>query len=104
MSRQILAIIALACVSAPQALAHAVLLAAVPAANQSIGGQDIDVKLHFKWRIDSARSRLALSLPDGSIGSLSVRQSWEGVLGSRNGRCWRQTAISREAKLPFGVI
>lgn len=83
MRRQILATLVLVFVSAPQAVAHAVLLAAVPAADQAITGPDIDVKLHFNCRIDSARSRIALSLPDGSIRSLSLHQSEPGVLESR---------------------
>jgi methionine-rich copper-binding protein CopC len=83
MGRQILATFVLVFAIVPQAMAHAVLLTAVPAANQSIAGPDIDVKLHFNCRIDSARSRLALSLPDRRIRNLSLLQPEPGMLEAR---------------------
>lgn len=82
MANRILAAVALVVVSAPLALAHAILLSAVPAANQSVSGPDIDVQLKFNCRIDSARSRLALSLPDRSVRPLSLQQPEPAVLSA----------------------
>ena len=83
MRRQILAILVSALVSASLVQAHAVLLAAVPVAHQSLDGPDIDVRLHFNCPIDSAPSRLTLSLPDGNVSPLRFRHANPGVLTSR---------------------
>src|SRR5215472_12308216 len=45
--------------------AHAILLSAVPGANQTVSGPDVAVKLRFNARIDAKRSRLAVDKPDG---------------------------------------
>jgi methionine-rich copper-binding protein CopC len=55
--------------------AHAVLLEAMPAANGAVAGPDIDVRLRFNSRIDAARSRLTLVLPDQTTQQLSLAQS-----------------------------
>jgi hypothetical protein len=52
--------------------AHAVLLAASPAADQTVHGTGIDVRLRFNCRIDAVRSRLTLVLPDKSSRSLPL--------------------------------
>lgn len=52
--------------------AHAVLLDATPAADSTIPGPDVDVNLHFNLRIDRARSRLTLVLPDGKTIALKI--------------------------------
>ena len=83
MRRQILAAFITAFVIPLQVLAHAVLLAAVPSANEAIDGPDIDVQLHFNCRIDSGRSRLALCLPDRTVRPLTVLEADRGVLRSR---------------------
>ena len=57
------------------AFAHAVLLEATPTANGSISGPDINVKLRFNSRIDSARSRLTLVLPDQTLRPVALQPS-----------------------------
>ena len=52
--------------------AHAVLVDATPASGSTISGPDVDFKLHFNLRIDRARSRLTLVLPDGKAIALTI--------------------------------
>lgn len=52
--------------------AHAVLVDATPASGSTISGPDVDLKLHFNLRIDRARSRLTLVLPDGKATVLNI--------------------------------
>jgi methionine-rich copper-binding protein CopC len=52
--------------------AHAVLVESTPVQNSTIPGPDIDVKLRFNLRVDRARSRLTLTLPDGQTIPLKV--------------------------------
>jgi copper resistance protein C len=54
------------------ALAHAILLESSPAANSTVAGPDIPVKLRFNVRIDTSRSRLILIRPDASTQSLLI--------------------------------
>jgi methionine-rich copper-binding protein CopC len=82
MRKRILATLVVVLVSAPLAFAHAILLSAVPAANQSVSGPDLDVQLKFNCRIDSARSRLTLSSPDRGVRPLALQQSDPAVLHS----------------------
>lgn len=53
-----------------EALAHAILLESSPAANSTVAGPDIPVKLRFNVRIDASRSRLILVRPDAATQSL----------------------------------
>jgi methionine-rich copper-binding protein CopC len=53
--------------------AHAILVEAVPAADSTIAGPDISVKLRFNSRIDGARSRLALVGPDTAVRQLELQ-------------------------------
>ena len=54
---------------------HAVLVDAKPAINGSVPGPDIDVELRFNSRIDAARSRLTLVLPNEKLRPLSLLAS-----------------------------
>jgi methionine-rich copper-binding protein CopC len=45
------------------AAAHAILVAASPAARSTVQGPDVEVRLRFNSRIDGARSHLSLRLP-----------------------------------------
>ena len=54
--------------------AHAILIEAVPAANSKVAGPDIAIKLRFSSRIDPARSRLTLLLPDGGQRKLEIQK------------------------------
>ena len=55
-----------------QASAHAILLEASPAVNATVSGPNVPVSLRFNSRIDGARSRLTLVLPDGSARQLEI--------------------------------
>jgi len=46
--------------------AHAVILQAKPAANDTVPGPDLSIRLRFNSRIDGTRSRITLVLPDKS--------------------------------------
>ncbi|HMD33172.1 MAG TPA: copper resistance CopC family protein [Candidatus Acidoferrales bacterium] len=54
------------------AAGHAVLVESAPAANSSVPGPDVSVRLRFNSRIDAARSRLTLVLADGSTEPLKI--------------------------------
>ncbi len=47
-------------------LAHAVVVTAQPALDQQVPAGPLDVRLEFNSRIDKERSRLQLTLPDGT--------------------------------------
>ena len=83
MRQHILATAAVFLVGVRLALAHPTLLSSIPAAGQSVSGPEIDVQLEFNCPIDCARTRLVLSLPDGSVQPLHLRQSELAVLNSR---------------------
>ena len=55
-----------------RATAHAILLAATPAAQQVTHGPEVVVKLRFNSRIDGKRSRLLLIAADGTHHILSI--------------------------------
>ncbi|HKF23034.1 MAG TPA: copper resistance CopC family protein [Candidatus Angelobacter sp.] len=55
------------------ALAHAILLEESPAPNSVVKGPNVPLKLRFNVRIDAARSRLFLFLPDGSRRDLEIK-------------------------------
>jgi methionine-rich copper-binding protein CopC len=52
--------------------AHAILVKAIPAADSTVNGPDIEVKLSFNVRIDRGRSRLILALPNGKSVMLKI--------------------------------
>ena len=58
--------------SAPQSFAHAIIVEAIPALNDTITGPDLFIALKFNSRIDGARSRLTLVLPDKSTRSVAL--------------------------------
>jgi copper resistance protein C len=62
------------CLAASPAVAHAVLLESSPAPKSSVTGPDVPLRLRFNVRIDVARSRLTLILPDGSSQALEVEK------------------------------
>lgn len=65
-------VIVLAMVLMRQAAAHAILVEEFPAANSVVNGPNVPLKLRFNVRIDALRSRLVLSLPDGSSRELKI--------------------------------
>jgi len=67
------AALAAASVLAPQtALAHAVLLKAVPAANSTVTGPDVAMMFQFNSRVDAARSQISLVDASGKTEALSL--------------------------------
>jgi len=58
--------------SAPFAVAHAILLESSPALHGSTVGPDVPLKLRFNVRIDASRSRLTLIGPDGATQALQI--------------------------------
>ena len=60
---------------AHSSFAHAVLLETKPVANGQVAGPDVDVELRFNSRIDAARSRLTLVLPDQTAVALPILAS-----------------------------
>jgi methionine-rich copper-binding protein CopC len=65
------------------AFGHAVLVEATPAANATVPGPDIMIQLRFNSRIDAARSRIDLVLPDQSLRMAPLeRQSSPATLSS----------------------
>jgi methionine-rich copper-binding protein CopC len=48
------------------ALAHAIIVAATPSANQTVTEPELKVEIRFNSRVDLARSRLSLARPDGA--------------------------------------
>ncbi len=53
--------------------AHAILLEANPAANSTVHGPNLSVRLRFNSRIDGGRSKLTLVRPDGSSNDLKIQ-------------------------------
>src|SRR5215813_5197752 len=51
---------------------HAILKSSSPANGGSVDGPDVSVKLTFNVRVDAARSKLQLLMPDASTIELSV--------------------------------
>jgi len=56
------------------ASAHAILVESLPAANSTVAGPSIPIKLRFNVRIDAKRSRLELVGPDKTSTLLSATQ------------------------------
>jgi copper resistance protein C len=69
-------LILLALLAAPMAAeAHAILLESTPAANGTPSGPNVGFTLRYNTRIDHARSRLTLTLPDRSTKVLPIADS-----------------------------
>lgn len=72
------------CFAAAPAFAHAVLLESSPAPRSSVKGPEVPLKLRFNVRIDVARSRLTLILPDGVSQALEIdKQTSLDLISSR---------------------
>jgi methionine-rich copper-binding protein CopC len=54
--------------------AHAILMEAVPAANQVVKGGSVPIKLRFNSRIDAKRSKLVLISPAGLERPLTIEE------------------------------
>ena len=58
--------------SSPAAFAHARLVSSTPAAGATANGPSVAITLKFDSRVDGARSRLALMMPNGNIKPLKI--------------------------------
>ncbi len=67
----LLAVPALVLGSTP-VMAHAILVESTPAANADIAGPEIAFSFRYNSRIDKARSRLTLTLPDQTQSVLAI--------------------------------
>jgi methionine-rich copper-binding protein CopC len=54
--------------------AHAVLLESTPAANSSVKGPDVNLRLRYNVRVEAGRSRLSLLMPDKTVKALTIGQ------------------------------
>lgn len=59
------------------ALAHAVVVKAQPALDQQVAAGPLDIRLEFNSRIDKKRSRLQLTLPDGTRTDVPIAEGGE---------------------------
>ena len=66
-----LALALIAGVASP-ALAHAVVVSAMPSAEQQVAPGAVDIRLEFNSRIDKLRSRLQLTAPDGAKADVAI--------------------------------
>ena len=63
---------ALSAAAAGPALAHAVILAASPSAEQHVMPGKLAIRIEFNSRIDKERSRLRLTAPDGAKSDIAI--------------------------------
>ena len=56
---------------------HAILKESSPAANSSVAGPDVPIRLKFNTRVDAGRSKLQLLHPDNSSSDLPVEKQSE---------------------------
>ena len=83
MNMQVLTAVALALLSASPCEAHAVLIDAMPAANRTVQGPAVTIRLRFNARVDAARSRVRVVCPDQTVKTVALRpQSNPGILDS----------------------
>jgi copper resistance protein C len=73
MTKRVFAALAVSLLITTSGFAHAVLVEAKPPANGLVAGPNINVELRFNSRIDLARSRLTLVLPDQTLRPLSLQ-------------------------------
>jgi len=57
---------------ATPALAHAIIVSAIPAAGATLSGPDVDLAFTFNVRVDAGRSKLILTAPDGSTSDIAI--------------------------------
>jgi hypothetical protein len=83
LTKRVLLSIALALVyGALPAMAHAILLSAVPESQSIVSGPSVRVRLQFNSRIDGKRSRFLLVLPDARERLITTSQPSSAVVTS----------------------
>ncbi len=70
-------VVAVSAVGAAPALAHAVIVAATPTADQQVAPGKLAIRLEFSARIDKERSRLQLTAPDGAKADIAIEPDGE---------------------------
>jgi copper resistance protein C len=68
---------ALSAGAAGAALAHAVILAASPSAEQHVAPGKLAIRIEFNSRVDKERSRLQLTAPDGAKSDIAIEPAGE---------------------------
>jgi methionine-rich copper-binding protein CopC len=92
------------------AQAHAIVVAAKPAAKSTVAAGTLDIKIDFNSAIDRQRSSLVLRSPDGVDSSVTLIDSAPGVLAGRAeaaaGGAWtlRWQVLSRDGHITRGNI
>ena len=67
-------LVAILCLVSNLAWSHAIILESTPRINDVISGPVLEIKLKFNVRIDGARSKLTLVLPDGTSRPVELPQ------------------------------
>src|SRR5262249_47617684 len=65
---------AMLCLASSLAWSHAIILESTPRINDVVSGPVLEIKLKFNVRIDGARSKLTLILPDGTSRPVELPQ------------------------------
>ena len=100
---------AFALANAP-ALAHSALTGSAPAEGATVSAAGFPVELHFNGRMDAARSRLVLTLADGSTRRLAGKANGPSAITAQAeavppGRCTlRYDVTSSDGHLTSGTI
>lgn len=66
-------LVGLLCGLAAPALAHAIIVTALPASGAIVIGRDVDIVFAFNVRVDATRSKLTLTRPGGTISDVAVQ-------------------------------
>jgi methionine-rich copper-binding protein CopC len=72
LQQKVCAFLALTLLVCLPAAGHAVLVESTPAANSTVRGPELKIRLRFNSRIDAGRSRLTLVRPGGATESLKI--------------------------------
>jgi len=80
--------------------AHAIVVAAQPAMNSTVGRGELEIRLDFNTQVDSKRSRLSLQRPDGS--EVVIELAPDPPAGVLTGRA--QATVSGRWKLRWQVL
>jgi methionine-rich copper-binding protein CopC len=73
----LIAALAITLVAPGAAEAHAIIVASVPAPQQTVRGPDLMIRLNFNSRIDPDRSRVTLEGPGGAVRDMPIAPDTE---------------------------
>jgi copper resistance protein C len=106
---------ALSVAVAEPAVAHAIIFAAKPSAEQHVAPGKLAIRIEFNSRIDKERSRLQLTAPDGAKSDIAIEPAGEpNVISGTTGELaagaymlrWQVLAIDghiTRGDIPFSV-